>query len=80
VLGLVLGESVLLTGCGVLLGLAGGVGAGRLMRGLLYGIDAGDPFALGAAAVVVLQVGLLAAALPAVRAARIDPGVALRAE
>jgi ABC-type antimicrobial peptide transport system permease subunit len=80
VLGLVLGESALLTGCGVLLGLAGGVGAGRLMRGLLYGIDAGDPFALAAAAMVVFQAGLLAAALPAVRAARIDPGVALRAE
>jgi len=80
VLGLVLGESALLTGCGVLLGLAGGVGAGRLMRGLLYGIDAGDPLALGAAAMVVFQASLLAAALPAVRAARIDPGVALRAE
>jgi ABC-type antimicrobial peptide transport system permease subunit len=80
VLGLVLGESAMLTGCGVLLGLAGGAAAGRLMRGLLYGIDAGDPLALGAATGVVLLVGLVAAALPAARAARIDPGVALRAE
>jgi putative ABC transport system permease protein len=80
VLGLVLGESAALTGCGVLPGLAGGAAAGRLMRGLLYGIEARDPVALGTAAMVVLQVGLLAAALPAVRAARIEPGVALRAE
>ncbi len=80
VLALVLGEATTLTASGVVLGLAGAVGAGRLMRGLLYGVEAHDPLALGATALVMLLVGLLASGVPAARAARVEPGVALRAE
>jgi putative ABC transport system permease protein len=80
VLALVLGESAALTLLGVFLGLAGAAGAGRLMRGLLYGVGTGDPLAFGATAVLVAQVALLASALPALRAARVDPDIALRAE
>src|SRR5262249_19909476 len=80
VLTLVLAESAALTVVGVLLGLAGATAAGRLMRGLLYGVGTGDPLAFGATVVLVAQVALLASALPALRAARVDPGIALRAE
>jgi predicted permease len=80
VLALVLTESAALTIVGVLLGLAGAAAAGRLMRGLLFGVGTGDPLAFGATVVLVVQVALLASALPALRAARVDPGVALRAE
>ena len=80
VLALVLGESALLVGIGLLLGLAGAVAAGQLLRGLLFGIGSGDPIALSMTGLVVLGSGLLASALPAIRAARVEPGVALRAE
>jgi putative ABC transport system permease protein len=80
VLALVLVESAALTVVGVVLGLAGAAAAGRLMRGLLYGISTGDPLAFGATVVLVVQVALLASALPALRAARVDPRIALRAE
>jgi putative ABC transport system permease protein len=80
VLALVLAESAALTVVGVLLGLAGAAAAGRLMRGLLYGVGTGGPLAFGATVVLVAQVALLASALPGLRAARVDPGIALRAE
>lgn len=80
VLGLVLAESAVLTACGVLLGLAGAAAAGRLMHGLLYGVGTGDPLAFGATVLLVGQVALVASALPALRAVRVDPGIALRAE
>ena len=80
VLALVLGESTLLVGAGLVLGLAGAVAAGHLLRGLLFGIAAGDPISLSMTGLVVLASGLLASALPAIRAARVEPGVALRAE
>ncbi|MGZ3445445.1 MAG: ABC transporter permease [Myxococcaceae bacterium] len=80
VLALVLRESTLLVGVGLVLGLAGAVAAGHLLRGLLFGIAAGDPISLSMTGLVVLASGLLASALPAIRAARVEPGVALRAE
>jgi putative ABC transport system permease protein len=80
VLAQVLGESAALTASGLLLGLGGAAMAGQLLRGLLYGVAARDPLALGATAFIVAQVALLASALPALRAVRVDPGIALRAE
>ncbi len=80
VLTLVLGESALQVGVGLLLGLAGAMAAGQLLRGLLFGIGSGDPIALSMTGLVVLASGVLASALPAIRAARVEPGVALRAE
>jgi predicted permease len=75
---LALGESMRLTGAGVMVGVPGALAAGRLVRGLLYGIRATDPWVLGAAALVMIAVALFAGWLPAARAARIDPNSALR--
>lgn len=68
----------------VLLGLALGMGAallaGRALAGLLYGVRPGDPATLGAVAALVTGVALLACWIPALRASRVDPATALRAE
>jgi ABC-type antimicrobial peptide transport system permease subunit len=75
---LALGESLRLTVAGVIVGVPGALAAGRLVRGLLYGMSATDPWVLSAAAVLMVAVALLAGWLPAARAARIDPNSALR--
>jgi ABC-type antimicrobial peptide transport system permease subunit len=71
-------ESLRLIGAGVMVGVPVVLGAGRLLRGLLYGVSATDPWVLGAATLVMFAVALLAGWLPAARAARIDPNSALR--
>ena len=65
-------------GIGIALGLAAAVFASRLIEGLLYGVAASDPLTLGAAAALLLAVGLGASILPARRAAGIDPVNALK--
>jgi len=80
VLALVCGEVAVLTALGLLIGLPCGWGLGRLVQSRLFGLTAFDPTTLAG---VVLMLGLAAAvagALPALRAARIDPVVALRYE
>jgi putative ABC transport system permease protein len=68
----------------VLAGLAAGLFAavmiGRTLRGLLYGITSTDPVSLGLVALVLLLTATLACYLPARRAARLDPMIALRHE
>ncbi len=59
-------------------GLAASLAAGKLLSSALYGVAAWDPLTLGTAAVVVLTFATAASAVPAWRAARIDPAVALR--
>jgi putative ABC transport system permease protein len=63
---------------GVVLGLAGGFMASRLLASLLFGVEATDLPTFFGAAVVILAVAMLASWLPARRAARVDPAVALR--
>jgi len=78
VLGLVLRQGMSLVGAGVLIGLAAALLAGQLLSGMLYGVSAGDPFSMAAAAVALSAVALIACSLPAVWATRVDPLTALR--
>jgi putative ABC transport system permease protein len=76
----VLGGGLKLAALGLGLGLGGALGLAHLMRRLLYEVPPHDPITLGAAAALLLAVGLLACWLPARRATRVDPMEALRAE
>ncbi len=80
VLRLVVGQSVVLTGIGIGFGLAGALGLARFLTSLLYGVRATDPLTLVAASVLLASVGLLASYIPARRATKVDPMVALRYE
>jgi ABC-type antimicrobial peptide transport system permease subunit len=68
----------------ILVALAGGVAlallGGRLLSALLLGVNARDPLTFAAATLVLAATGLLACAVPAVRASRVDPVLALRRE
>ena len=77
---MVLGEGGLLLATGVVFGVAGALVATRVLRGMLFGITPHDPATLGGVAMLLAAVGLAACWLPAERAARVDPAVALRAD
>jgi ABC-type antimicrobial peptide transport system permease subunit len=77
---LVLGEAVRLVAIGAAVGVIGAIGAGRIIRGMLYGVDPFDPLVMLGAVLLLLATSLLAAFLPARRAARVDPLAALRYE
>lgn len=76
----ILREAWLLAGLGVGIGLPLATVAVRIIRWLLYGVTPYDPVTLGVALVILITVALLGAWIPARRAARIDPMVALRYE
>jgi putative ABC transport system permease protein len=80
VLALVLGEGMRLVLVGLLLGLGAAVGLSRLLVTMLFQVAPTDPQTFAAVSLGLLAVALLAAWLPARRAARVDPMVALRAE
>ena len=80
VLGMVVNQGAKLAGVGVVLGLIAGLALTRAMRGLLYGISAADPWTFVAVAALLVVVALVACYIPARRAARVDPIVALRYE
>jgi putative ABC transport system permease protein len=77
---LVLREALALGAIALGVGLAGSLALTRVLEELLYEVTPTDPRTLVAAASVILAVSLLAAVLPARRASRIDPMVALRYE
>jgi len=77
---LVVGSALRLTLAGVALGAAGGLALGRLLSAQLYGVGAADPLTFTVIAVALVAVAVAASALPALRAARIDPWGAIRHE
>jgi putative ABC transport system permease protein len=77
---LVVGQAMALVGISLVLGLIGAFGATRLLNSLLYGVGAWDPPTFVAIVALVSVVAFLAAWIPARRAARVDPVIALRAE
>ena len=78
--GLILRQGMLLAAIGSGVGLIIAFGGARLMKSLLYGVSASDPVTFSFVAMVLLGVALLACWIPARRATRIDPMIALRAE
>ena len=80
ILSLVTGESSRVVGLGVLLGVGAALLLGRLVASLLYGISARDPVILTTSALVLFAIGVAASLVPALRAARVDPVSALRAD
>lgn len=77
---LVMGESLRLVALGAALGLIGALSLARLLQLLFHGVDPLDPVVYGTLALLLAAVAGAASALPARRAARVDPVVALRAE
>ena len=80
VLGMVIGMGLRLVGTGVVLGLIASAALGRVIATQLWGVSAYDPWTLVSVPLVLLLTGLLACWLPARRASRVDPLVALRYE
>ena len=78
IFGLVVGESLKLAAVGLVLGLAGSIAVGKALGGMLFGVEGTDLATFTGTAALLVVVAFLAAYLPARRAMRIDPMVALR--
>jgi len=77
---LVVGQAMTLVGISLVVGVAGALAATRLLNSLLFGVGASDPLTFVAIVLLVSAVAFVAAWLPARRATRVDPIIALRAE
>jgi ABC-type antimicrobial peptide transport system permease subunit len=80
VLGLILRHGIRMTVTGLVIGYLDALGLTRLMATPLFGVEAWDPLTLASVAGILICVGLLACYVPARRAAKVDPMVALRYE
>jgi putative ABC transport system permease protein len=80
VLGLVLRRGAILAACGIGLGAVAGLLLTRALKALLFGISSYDPATFALTALLLATVALAASFVPARRAARVDPMVALRYE
>jgi putative ABC transport system permease protein len=77
---MVIGQGLALTLAGIAIGLVGGLALHRLLKNLLFGVSATDPLTLAGVSGLLALVGFLASYLPARRATRVDPVIALRDE
>jgi putative ABC transport system permease protein len=77
---LILRSGMLMAGIGLILGFAGAFGLTRLLANLLFGVGERDPMTIGTVAALLACVALLACYIPARRATKVDPMVALRYE
>jgi predicted permease len=80
VLRLVVGQGMILTLIGVVIGVGVALGVTHLLSGLLYGVKPTDPLTFGLVSLILISVALLACWVPARRAAKVDPMLALRHE
>ena len=80
ILGLVLMEGAKMSGLGIIIGIVAALALTRLMQSLLYGVGTSDPLTFLGVVIVIAAVTLLACYVPARRAMRVDPMVALRYE
>jgi len=80
VLKLIVGKGLVLTLIGIVIGLLGALGVTRVMQAMLFGVSATDWVTFTAVAALLAFVGFIAAAIPARRATKVDPLVALRYE
>jgi ABC-type antimicrobial peptide transport system permease subunit len=74
----ILKQGMMLVLTGVLIGFGAALLAGRLLERMLYGVSAGDPISVFSAGVALVAVAVIACYVPARRASRVDPMVALR--
>jgi putative ABC transport system permease protein len=79
VMRMVIGQAMALAGLGVCAGACGAWALTRLMRTLLFGVHPSDPLTFAVVAAVLAGIAAAAALVPAVRATRVDPAIALRA-
>ena len=77
---MILGRGFIITGLGLLIGIAGALALTRFLSSLLYQVKPVDPITFAAVPVLLGAISLLASYIPAWRAARVDPIVALRYE
>ena len=80
ILKLVVGQGVVLTAIGLVFGLSGMLALSRLLSSLLYGVTPTDPMTFVTVSVLLGAVAFLASYIPARRATKVDPTVALRYE
>ena len=80
VLKLVVGEGMILAGTGIVVGIVAAFGVTRIMASLLYGVTASDPLTFASLALLLGGIAFVACYIPARRATRVDPVVALRYE
>jgi putative ABC transport system permease protein len=80
VLRLIVGAGVRFALVGIVVGIGISLATGRLVAPLLYGVSPRDPLILGGVGALLLSVAAVASAIPALRATRVDPNIALRAE
>jgi ABC-type antimicrobial peptide transport system permease subunit len=74
---MILRESLALVCLGIVAGMAAAYGSGRLVATMLFGLSPTDPITFFTVALVLVAIGVLASLLPARRASRVDPAVAL---